>query len=1331
MAGELNFSASLVLDNINEVQNQIRAMIKDIEKNGSGLDAAFAKATKAADGVGKELDEASTKTKGLGDSIENNVSSPMNNLLDMARKFGVAFGVEELVRKIINVRGEFQQLEIAFETMLGSSSEAQSLMSQLTETAAKTPFEMQDIAQGAKQLLAYGTASEQVNDTLIHLGDIAAGLSIPMNDLVYLYGTTMAQGRMFTQDLRQMQGRGIPIAEEIAKILNVSKDAVPAMVSAGKVTADVFDKAIKNMTSEGGKFYNLMEKQSESLTGQISNLEDAFANLFNELGKSSEGVLSGGISAITFLVENLQSIASLLAGITAVYGAYKAAVIAVNAVNKAQAAITHMMTVAQRAHINATKTQIVFINLLKRAQKALNLVMATNPWVIAATAVTALGVGIYAVVSAESAEEKAIRKSKEEHKKYMETLNNEAEKNRQYVNTLKSSTASINEQAEALKELQKIDAFKGKTQEQIAAMSQSDIDKAITEDKNKKEEQNLFKQLSEAKGRLKYYEREPIFNQENIKLAKQNIEDIKKQIKERNDFISQSNKQEIIKNKAYWEKIKNDAEESLASLDVSAKGSQEWNDLEKIIADANKQLEAWNKEEDKAKKSAEEIKKQEEERLRIQKELNEYHNKIYDDIDELQYGMHIDALEKEIELTDDLNQKLKLQEERNKLILKRKKEIYDAETQNAIKSVVGDDEYAKYTQGKGSVKTQAIAQEMQSSAQQKWLAEEAKYEQEVFYDTLQVKTDAYKEFSEKMYEIEQKRIEREREIESNTELTTDQRIGQKQKNNLVAQNAKDLLSATSGIGQDMIANVATLVNNIITTGADQINQQILVVSQEIDNKIAEYNQKLAGDELSDDERASLEQKIVELTAQRNLLIKQGNNLISQQEGEIGKTEGATGKLTKLTEKQVKDVRAVGDAFGSIGSTADMILNEIGGALSDAGKEALSAISAIADFGQGAMQLVASTGEAVENQSKAMMASSIIGWIMLAIQLLVKLGTFLAQYSAENRLKKEIDATLENVDLLKKKYELLEKREKLEGKVGQDALRSKIKLAGEMNSQIDEQKVAIEKLKELEEMQIKQYGENSDKVKETQEQLMEEEGNLLDMQQDQVDQAKEVFEELATTDLTSFAENMASAMVDSFAEGLDGMKTAYRSTVQDLIRDQMTKQLSLKLIDQLKPAFNKLENYTSDAYLSELEIESFISELEKAEEGAMIIGEQYKKVFQKLGLMDDITNIEAESKGFETLNQDTADELNGRFTALQISGANIEAQQRVAEEQRFVLSQQNIELISHSKSIADQVTISTQIAQNQLNELREINAHTAIIRSLDDRLRNIESYTSKL
>jgi hypothetical protein len=351
--------------------------------------------------------------------------------------------------------------------------------------------------------------------------------------------------------------------------------------------------------------------------------------------------------------------------------------------------------------------------------------------------------------------------------------------------------------------------------------------------------------------------------------------------------------------------------------------------------------------------------------------------------------------------------------------------------------------------------------------------------------------------------------------------------------------------------------------------------------------------------------------------------------------------------------------------------------------------------------------------------------------MLAIQLLVKLGTFLAQYSAENRLKKEIDATLENVDLLKKKYELLEKKEKLEGKVGQDALRSKIKLAGEMNSQIDEQKVAIEKLKELEEMQIKQYGENSDKVKETQEQLMEEEGNLLDMQQDQVDQAKEVFEELATTDLTSFAENMASAMVDSFAEGLDGMKTAYRSTVQDLIRDQMTKQLSLKLIDQLKPAFNKLENYTSDAYLNELEIESFISELEKAEEGAMIIGEQYKKVFQKLGLMDDITNIESESKGFETLSQDTADELNGRFTALQISGANIEAQQRVAEEQRFVLSQQNIELISHSKSIADQVTISTQIAQNQLNELREINAHTAIIRSLDDRLRNIESYTSKL
>ena len=189
-------------------------------------------------------------------------------------------GVEQLAEHIFNVRSQFQQLEISFTTMLGSEQRAGALMNQLVQTAAKTPFDMSSITNGAKQLLAYGTAANEVNDILVHLGDISAGLSVPLNDLVYLYGTTMSQGRMYTMDLRQFMGRGIPMAEELGKIMGKTTQEVQQAVTDGKVGADLVKKAIINMTEEGGKFGGLMEKQSTTLQGKWSNIGDSVDQMF-------------------------------------------------------------------------------------------------------------------------------------------------------------------------------------------------------------------------------------------------------------------------------------------------------------------------------------------------------------------------------------------------------------------------------------------------------------------------------------------------------------------------------------------------------------------------------------------------------------------------------------------------------------------------------------------------------------------------------------------------------------------------------------------------------------------------------------------------------------------------------------------------------------------------------------------------------------------------------------------------------------------------------------------------------------------------------------------
>ena len=261
-------------------------------------------------------------------NVESNSDSIVGSFDNIGKAVGgIAVGamLKSWVQDIISVRGEFQQLEIAFTTMLGSAEKSAALMQQVTETAATTPFDLKGVANGAKQLLAYGESADRVNDTLVRLGNIASGLSLPLNDIVYLYGTTMVQGRLFTQDVRQFMGRGIPLVQELSKELGKTTEEINQMVTDGKIGFPEVQKVIANLTNEGGMFYNLMAEQSKSLTGQIANLGDAWDMMLNDMGSKSEGILSGGISLATTLVENYEDVVRVIEAIVVAYGSYKAA----------------------------------------------------------------------------------------------------------------------------------------------------------------------------------------------------------------------------------------------------------------------------------------------------------------------------------------------------------------------------------------------------------------------------------------------------------------------------------------------------------------------------------------------------------------------------------------------------------------------------------------------------------------------------------------------------------------------------------------------------------------------------------------------------------------------------------------------------------------------------------------------------------------------------------------------------------------------------------------------------------------------------------------------
>lgn len=288
--------------------------------------------------LNKDIAKSESAFESLADSAVNEgarIDSMFQGLGKTAAKLGLAWSMQSLAKQIVTVRGEFQQLEVAMETMLGSASKGKELMAQMVETASTTPFGLQEVASGAKQLLAYGVAAEDVNDTLIRLGDIAAGLSMPLNDLVYLYGTTMAQGRLYTQDLNQFTGRGIPMIQELAKQFGVAENEVKSLVEAGKVGFPEVKKVIESLTNEGGKFGGLMEKQSHTISGQISNIEDQFDIMFNEIGSSSEGFINDALEGVSWLVDHYKEVGNVLMTLVATYGVYKTTLMATTAFTNA------------------------------------------------------------------------------------------------------------------------------------------------------------------------------------------------------------------------------------------------------------------------------------------------------------------------------------------------------------------------------------------------------------------------------------------------------------------------------------------------------------------------------------------------------------------------------------------------------------------------------------------------------------------------------------------------------------------------------------------------------------------------------------------------------------------------------------------------------------------------------------------------------------------------------------------------------------------------------------------------------------------------------------
>lgn len=381
----------------------------------------------------------------------NNANEIVKSLTDSLKRTAAEIGGLVAIKKfgsdVIEATGKMQQLQVALSTILQDKSKADQLIADIVQFAAKTPFNLDDVATGAKQLLAYGSSADNVVNELSMLGDVASGLQIPIGQLIYLYGTLRTQGRAMTVDIRQFAGRGIPIYEELAKVLGVSKDQVGELVKEGKVGFKEVEQAFKNMTSEGGKFANLMESSAGTWPQRLSNIEDTLFQKMNEFGNKYKEVFEFGIGTAEDLVESLDDVLSVMGGLIAAYGTYKAALITAAVAQKAVGFVESIRLIGMYRKE---------LGLATAAQQAFNLASKSNVYVTLLAALVGIGTAIYMFTKRTNEATAAQETLNSVNKKTDEEFSKQAATVDRLSGILKSETSSIDQKKKALSDLQTI-----------------------------------------------------------------------------------------------------------------------------------------------------------------------------------------------------------------------------------------------------------------------------------------------------------------------------------------------------------------------------------------------------------------------------------------------------------------------------------------------------------------------------------------------------------------------------------------------------------------------------------------------------------------------------------------------------------------------------------------------------------------------------------------------------------------------------------------------------------------------------------------------------------
>lgn len=381
----------------------------DLQGKVASATGAVATSTKKVAAAAKSVADATRQVKAansaIADSIErqaasakrlNGTAKTQNTLLRSLKGAAAAYfsieGARRFVSELVRITGEFEKQQVVLRAILQDSAGADTLFERIKQLAVVSPFSVLDLTKYTKQLSAFSVPMDELYDTMKMLANVSAGLGVDMERIILAYGQIRSASFLRGQEVRQLTEAGIPILDELAKQFEELEDRAVSVgevfdkISARQVPFEMVEKAFKNMTREGGKFYQMQEVLAETLAGKISNLRDSYQIMLSSMGNAQSGVLRGAVNLLTKMMNNYEQIGADLIALAATYGVYKLAVYATSLATK-----------------GFVKTNIALLKGLRN----IKLAIMSNPYALMAAAAVAAGYAIYRVVTAESDMEKA------------------------------------------------------------------------------------------------------------------------------------------------------------------------------------------------------------------------------------------------------------------------------------------------------------------------------------------------------------------------------------------------------------------------------------------------------------------------------------------------------------------------------------------------------------------------------------------------------------------------------------------------------------------------------------------------------------------------------------------------------------------------------------------------------------------------------------------------------------------------------------------------------------------------------------------------------------